>query len=218
MGENDKKVIPTVGIIGGGKVGLHLLELFSDTSIARVAYVVDRETLAPAMVRAHQLGVRTFSDMDEALTTTVDFIFEVTGSSKVVELLKTKLSGTSVELVTHNMAFVIIQAIEQREKISEDRVSTEMLGIESEIKGSLTGIQRLVGDIKEIAAEMVMLALNARIEASRAGQYGRGFTVVAQKMSEAVDSVQAITPEIEKISGNILAVSEKIETSLKNLN
>lgn len=208
----------TVGIIGGGKVGLHLLELFAGSPLAQVVYVVDRNPQAPALERARQDRLAVLTDIQEALNRyPVDVIFEVTASAQVVKLLKQLLNDTATELVTHDMAYLILQVLEQRHTANKTLVSTEIAGIRSEIQQSLTGIHKLVDDIKDISDEMIMLALNARIEAARAGEFGRGFAVVAQKMAESISSVQAITPEIEKISAKILSISNKIEASLQNL-
>ena len=208
----------TIGIIGGGKVGLNILDLFTDSSLARVIFVVDRNSTAPALVKARQNKISVYNDIDQTLAIhNVDFIFEVTGSAQVSDYLKSKIAGTTTQLITHEMAFLVLQTVEQRDQAVKTQVSAEISGIRTEIKQSLSGIQNLVGDIKNISDEMIMLALNARIEAARAGEYGRGFAVVAQKMAESVHVVQAITPEIEKVSDNISAISDKIEVSLKNL-
>jgi hypothetical protein len=210
--------VRTIGIFGGGKVGLHLLDLFAGSSLARVVYIVDREYSAPGLVRARSSHIGTFTDIDQALAAhNVDFIFEVTGSDKVLEFLRPKLDGKRTELVTHNMAAVILQVIEQRDLSVKTSVKNEILGIEHEIHKSSIDIQKLVSNIRAVAGEMVMLAMNARIEAARAGEHGRGFGVVAQKMGEAVDLVRAITPEIESVSNNILSVTDKIEVSLGHL-
>jgi hypothetical protein len=219
MDQTGNQVIRTVGIIGGGKVGLHLLELFAKSTLARVIFVVDRDVSAPAMEQAGKDHIAVFTDIDQALAVhSVDFIFEVTGSNVVADLIRQKLGTSATELITHNMAFIILQVVEHCHRDVKNQVSQEILGIESEIKQSLAGIQQLLSGIHDISEGMNMLSLNAQIEAARAGDQGRGFAVVAQKMGESVGSVQSITREIKKISGKILAISTKIEMSLDNLN
>jgi methyl-accepting chemotaxis protein len=219
MDQTSEQAIRTVGIIGGGKRGLHLLELFVNSPLARVVYVVDIDKTAPALGRARQENVDVFTEIDQAMTAhTVDFIFEVTGSRVVADSIKQKLKDSTTELITHDVVFIILQVVEHRDNEVKNKVSQEILGIESEIKQSLAGIQQLVAGIHDISEGMNMLSLNARIEAARAGDQGQGFAVVAQKMGESVGSVQTITREIKKISGKILAVSTKIEMSLNNLN
>jgi hypothetical protein len=219
MDQTGDQVIRAVGIVGGGKRGLHLLELFIDSPLVRVVYVVDLDLAAPAMERASRENVNVYTEIDQALTAhTVDLIFEVTGSRDVADTIKLKLGDSTTELITHEVVFIILQVVENRDREAKNRVSQEILGIELEIKQSLSGIQQLVSGIHDISEGMNMLSLNARIEAARAGDQGQGFAVVAQKMGESVGSVQSIAREIKKISGKILAVSTKIEMSLDNLN
>jgi hypothetical protein len=208
----------TIGIVGGGLRGAHLLDLFHGSSLTQVVYVVDPNAQAQGMVAARAAGVPTYSAVEAALAAfQADFVFEMTGVAEVAELLAQKLSHSDTRLFTHEMAAVVQRVIEEHDQQSKDQVVADILGIRTEIKQSLAGMEQLVGTIKEISAEMIMLALNARIEAARAGEHGRGFAVVAQKMADSVTSIQTVTQEFEKASANLLMASDKIEAALSNL-
>jgi hypothetical protein len=209
----------TVGIIGGGKVGLNFLNLFSESNLARVVYIIDKDEQAPGMVAARQQNVYTFTDMMKALgTTRTDFIVEVTGSKKVVEMLQKALAGLPTQLITHDMAFILLKVIESHRQKMTDTVRADVQGIESEITNSLRTMASTIGEIKGTMTDLSLLALNARIESVHAGQYGRGFDVVAQRVGECAESVSRMTQRIEEVNSNIVAVAKRIEVSLEKLN
>jgi PAS domain S-box-containing protein len=85
--------------------------------------------------------------------------------------------------------------------------SIENLEILDSLKKQATSITDLVKTIRGIASQTNLLALNATIQAAHAGDYGRGFNVVAkeiQKLADRVeDSIQEAKSHIEGISGEI---------------
>ncbi len=79
-------------------------------------------------------------------------------------------------------------------------------------------IGELTKVILDIAFQTNLLALNASIEAARAGDAGRGFSVVAQEISSLADNSRQTAANIQKISENVTnAVKELSDNALQVL-
>lgn len=96
-----------------------------------------------------------------------------------------------------------------RETVAETTKKVKRLGESSQ------KISNVVNLISGFAAQTNMLALNASIEASRAGEDGKGFAVVAEEVRQLARQSAEATTEIEKLVASIQAETNAVVTAME---
>jgi methyl-accepting chemotaxis protein len=109
---------------------------------------------------------------------------------------------------------VVGEAIAQIERLaSEVGNSTEAMG---HLKRESDKIGSVLDVIKSVAQQTNLLALNAAIEAARAGEAGRGFAVVADEVRSLAQRTQKSTEEIEELIVGLQSGTQQVATIMDN--
>ncbi|MFB1082281.1 methyl-accepting chemotaxis protein [Jeotgalibacillus sp. JSM ZJ347] len=152
--------------------------------------------------------------------------------SETMEEFSVKIQDTnqqSEEVTSRSRA--VMQSAEEGSQMMEssiqqmmviDQVMTEAVGKVRGLDHQTNEISKLVGVIRDIAEQTNLLALNAAIEAARAGEQGKGFAVVAdevRKLAEQVaNSVNDITGFVNGIQTESRSVVGSLEQGYEEVN
>lgn len=190
-----------------------LLEMVS--RIRSVSEVISEQgdILTHAIVETKEGSSQIALTMEELATASGSQAEAAVDASKAIEELNALIenfAGRGLDLSQHSeqvrqkgergralMESSVAQMGEIAEAVSHSMVTVEELNRKNE------GIFRLVGSIRSISEQTHLLAINAAIEAARAGDSGRGFAVVAQEVRKLSEDVQHTVSEITGITQGI---------------
>mgnify|MGYP001454457579 CR=1 FL=1 len=144
--------------------------------------------------------LRQNNEIDQAatavnqMTAAVDEVARNAASASDAAKLSDQSTRTGAARVTSTVS--AIESLSQT--IQSTSADVERLAVQSK------DISKVLEVIRTIAEQTNLLALNAAIEAARAGEQGRGFAVVADEVRALAHRTQTSTQEIEQMIGGIL--------------
>ncbi|MGB7417302.1 MAG: methyl-accepting chemotaxis protein [Thermosynechococcaceae cyanobacterium] len=180
----------------------------------------DSTSLVGSSLRKNEEAMRllteqAISEAEETRNTLVDIeqmsksIQEVAQNASQAEKIMEDTYGTILHS-TEDMDLTVDSILNLRTTVGETAKKMKRLGESSQ------KISQVVSFIEEIALKTNVLAINASVEAGRAGEYGQGFTIVAEQVGALAEQSAAATKEIASIVATIQSETQDVSQAMES--
>tara|TARA_Y100000589_G_scaffold105405_1_gene99848 strand:+ start:6537 stop:8153 length:1617 start_codon:yes stop_codon:yes gene_type:complete len=208
LAEGDPLRKRCAALLADAQAGRALVETLSGSA--------DRNAISAAQVShaVDQLKLRLDREVDE-IAQMADYAGQITASVR-----ESSQQATDAATMAHQASVTseegraaLAEAIERVRQVH--RQSGENLRLIQELNEKSNRIQGVTATIQGIAEQTNLLALNAAIEAARAGEQGRGFAVVADEVRQLASRTGQATSEVsetlEEIRSDTVLIVQRIE-------
>jgi len=174
--------------------------------------------------------IKTVQDLSKGITEQAE---SIKGINKMISEADSKLAenvriSREMSDISDNTSAVVIEGSENitemgKQMLIINNAVAESLSTVINLEKSMDEVDSFLGGISEIAEQTNLLALNATIEAARAGEQGRGFAVVADEVrklaEQSAETVSSINNIVSTIRGKAKAARIEVQngdSAIKN--
>lgn len=176
----------------------------SNESVKKLSALTDELSAAFEEIASNAAAIRSSAsntqsdakEMTEECTAITKYSIQMRGRAETIEQTA-RSNGEDIRKKTEEIVSVLNEAIEKSQNINQ--------------------IKSLIDDILSISSSTDLIAINASIEATRAGTAGKGFAVVAQEIRKLADSCAETAVHIQDVSAVVTNAVDYLSKSAQEL-
>jgi len=168
-----------------------------------------------SLLNSSQNAESNIQNVSSAIEEVTSGIEEVTASAQVISKVAVELSGdagNSSDQASEGGNTINKTVLMIKNAVVQSEGTTKLVG---ELAANAENIGEILNTISSIAEQTNLLALNAAIEAARAGEAGKGFAVVADEIRKLAEESKASTMNIGNILKEIVSGVGKTDDAAK---
>lgn len=202
-----------IAMVGAGKASVILIDQFGKLPNISISLVVDIDRAAPGIRKAREKAIPVSEKVEDiAQLTNVKLIVELTGNNSVFEKLKSVAREDQI-IIPAWASKLFYDLIETQHQHIQDCSSIFLADIDQvkdQINGALQPINEAQANITDLLEEAQIISMNGKIQATKAGQYGKAFKAV-------IDRIEGLIDEIEKAINLFDTAQESSQAALAKI-